>query len=83
MVDDAFEAVDAEVSPAGGKVGIGNLADGLERHDTIIRFSGHTILMPDDAGLMQVTIADRRALIERRHTPGAKARVCGGCYCQG
>ena len=33
---EAFKAVDAEVSPAGGEVGIGDLADGDERHNSII-----------------------------------------------
>ena len=31
-VDEAFEAEDAEVSPAGGEVGVGDLADAGEGH---------------------------------------------------
>ncbi len=38
---DAFEAKDAEVSPAGGEVGIGEFADACERHGLIIRFGLH------------------------------------------
>ena len=33
---EAFKAEDAEVSPAGGEVGIGDLANGNERHNNII-----------------------------------------------
>ncbi len=36
IVDDALKAQDAEVSPAGGKVGIGELAYGEEGHGVII-----------------------------------------------
>ncbi len=43
MVDDAFEAEDAEVSPAGGKVGFGYLADDGKRHLSIIRFGTHIV----------------------------------------
>ncbi len=37
VIDDAFKAEDAEVSPARGEVGIGELAYGEERHRAIIR----------------------------------------------
>ncbi len=37
---EAFEAEDAEVSPAGGEVGIGDLANGNERHNSIIDSRG-------------------------------------------
>ena len=43
--DDAFEAEDAEVSPAGGEVGIGELAYGFEGHGLIIRFDCISSLM--------------------------------------
>lgn len=35
--DDAFEPEDTELSPACGEVGIGELANGFEGHDSIIR----------------------------------------------
>ena len=40
--DDALEAKDAEVSPASGEVGIGELAHGIEGHRLIIRFAART-----------------------------------------
>lgn len=41
VVDNALEAENAEVSPAGRKICIGYLADGRERHGDIIRFCAH------------------------------------------
>ena len=40
--DDALEAEDAEVSPACGEVGIGELAHGSKGHTLIIRFAVRT-----------------------------------------
>lgn len=37
MIDDALEAEDAEVAPAGGEVGVGDLAYAGEGHRAIIR----------------------------------------------
>ena len=37
MIDDTLKALDAEVSPARGEVGIGELENGQKRHRSIIR----------------------------------------------
>ena len=41
VVDDALEAEDAELSPAGGEVGFGYFGNACERHGLIIRFGAH------------------------------------------
>ena len=53
VVDDALEAEDAEMTPAGGEVGVGNLADRGEGHEVIIRFVRHGDWIATEGVLMQ------------------------------
>ncbi len=53
VVDDALEAEDAEVSPAGGEVGVGYLADRGEGHGLIIRLVRHGDWIAAEGVLMQ------------------------------
>ena len=52
VFNDAFEAEDAELPPAGGEVGFGYFCQAGERHDFIIRFGAHGDWIRDRLGLM-------------------------------
>ncbi len=65
VFDEALEAEDAELSPAGGEVGFGYFCHTGERHDFIIRFGAHGYSIRDGLGLMQ---------LGRRLWPGQRVR---------
>jgi hypothetical protein len=55
IFDEALEAEDAELTPAGGEVGIGYFGNACKRHSLIIRFKAHSYLILTELGRCKVS----------------------------